>query len=133
MLPIKLFRLVSCLFRFNRNIETLCISIEAKQPKKRFVSDSAETSFGSSFGCFESKLVSKDTLLVAISRKKDIMNRLLILFLYFFTLTIAFAFTNFADSHVQAPVNKKNVYQVYFSKFDFVLLTLAILKFAQTR
>jgi hypothetical protein len=27
-----------------------------------FVSDSAETSFGSSFGCFESKLVSKDTL-----------------------------------------------------------------------
>jgi hypothetical protein len=25
---------------------------------KRFVSDSAETSFGSSFGCFESKLVS---------------------------------------------------------------------------
>jgi hypothetical protein len=29
---------------------------------KRFVSDSAETSFGSSFGCFESKLVLKDTL-----------------------------------------------------------------------
>ncbi len=29
-----------------------------------FVSDSAETSFGSSFGCFESKLVSKDTLYV---------------------------------------------------------------------
>jgi hypothetical protein len=118
------------LFRFNRNIETLCFGIEAKQPKKtvskqtekkekkrkkqkkrknrenpkysvknsnlcsqsncfgwssvcfgsietsklsvsvwnrnnrnkRFVLDSAETSFGSSFGCFESKLVSKDTL-----------------------------------------------------------------------
>jgi hypothetical protein len=29
---------------------------------KRFVSDSAETSFGSRFGCFESKLVLKDTL-----------------------------------------------------------------------
>ncbi len=62
MLPIKLFQLVFCLFRFNRNIETLCFGIEAKQPK-RFVSDSAGTSFGSSFGCFESKLVSKDTLL----------------------------------------------------------------------
>ncbi len=55
MLPIKLFQLVFCLFRFNRNIETVCFGIEA--------SDSAETSFGSSFGCFESKLVSKDTLL----------------------------------------------------------------------
>ncbi len=63
MLPIKLFRLVSCLFRYNRNIETLCFDIEAKQPKQTFfVSDNAETSFGSSFGCFESKLVSKDTL-----------------------------------------------------------------------
>jgi hypothetical protein len=62
MLSIKLFRLVSCLFRFNRNIETLCFGMEAKQPKQTFVSDSAETSFGSSFGCFESKLVLKDTL-----------------------------------------------------------------------
>jgi hypothetical protein len=42
MLHIKLFRLVSCLFRFNRNIETLCYGIEAKQ--------------------LESKLVSKDTI-----------------------------------------------------------------------
>jgi hypothetical protein len=32
------------------------------QPPFCFVSDSAETSFGSNFGCFESKLVSKDTL-----------------------------------------------------------------------
>jgi hypothetical protein len=30
MLSIKLFRLVFCLFWFNRNIETLCFSIEAK-------------------------------------------------------------------------------------------------------
>jgi hypothetical protein len=55
MLPIKLFRLVFCLFRFNRNIETLCF---CKKRNKRFVSDSAETSLG----CFELKLVSKDTL-----------------------------------------------------------------------
>jgi hypothetical protein len=47
MLPIKLFRLVFCLFRFKRNIETLCFGIEAQ----------------TSFDCFESKLVSKDTLL----------------------------------------------------------------------
>jgi hypothetical protein len=58
MLPIKLFRLVFCLFGFNRNIETLCFDIEEKQQNKCFVSDSAETSYG----CFESKLVSKDTL-----------------------------------------------------------------------
>jgi hypothetical protein len=32
MLFIKLFRLIFCLFRFNRNIETLCFGIEAKQP-----------------------------------------------------------------------------------------------------
>ncbi len=68
MLPIKLFRLVFCLFRFNRNIETPVFGIEAKQPKQHFVSDSAETSFGSSFGCFESKLVLKDTLLVILSK-----------------------------------------------------------------
>ncbi len=122
---LNMFGWVFCLFRFNRNIETLCFGIEAKQPKltvskqtkktrkneknrknpnfsvknskicslsncfcwysvcfgsietsklfvsvlkrnnqnKRFVSDSAETSFCSSFGCFESKLVkTKDTL-----------------------------------------------------------------------
>ncbi len=62
MLSIKFFRLVFCLFRFNRSTETLCFGIEAKQSKRTFVSDSAETCFGSSFGCFESKLVSKDTL-----------------------------------------------------------------------
>ncbi len=35
MLSIKLFRLVFCQFRFNRNIETLCFGIEAKQPRKK--------------------------------------------------------------------------------------------------
>ncbi len=30
----KLFGWVSCLFQSNRNIETLCFGIEAKQPKQ---------------------------------------------------------------------------------------------------
>jgi len=42
------------------SIETSKIS---NNRNKRFVADSAETSFGSSFGCFESKLVSKDPYL----------------------------------------------------------------------
>jgi hypothetical protein len=57
-----LFRLVFWLFRLFRNTETPCFDIKAKQPKQRLVSDSAETSFGSSFGCFDTKLVSEDTL-----------------------------------------------------------------------
>jgi hypothetical protein len=36
MLSVKLLRLVFCLFQFNQNIETLCFSIEAKQPNKLF-------------------------------------------------------------------------------------------------
>jgi hypothetical protein len=36
MLPIKLFRLVFCLLRFNQSIETLCFGIEAKQLKQTF-------------------------------------------------------------------------------------------------
>jgi hypothetical protein len=63
MLPIKLFWLVFCLFGFNQNIKTLCFGIDAKQPKQT----SAETSFSSSFGCFESKLVSKYTLPIHIA------------------------------------------------------------------
>jgi hypothetical protein len=61
MLSFKLFRLDFCLFRFNRNIKTLCFGIEAKQPKQTvskqtktnlsvttkqtFVSDSVENCF----------------------------------------------------------------------------------------
>jgi hypothetical protein len=45
-----MFRLFFALFRLNRNTETRCFDIEPKQPKQ------------SSFGCFESKLVSQDTL-----------------------------------------------------------------------
>jgi hypothetical protein len=37
MLSIKLFRLVFCLFRLNRIIETLCFGIEAKQPKQNIL------------------------------------------------------------------------------------------------
>ncbi len=41
----------------------LSVSVKKRNNRnKRFVSESAETSFGSSFGCFETKLVSKDTL-----------------------------------------------------------------------
>jgi len=59
----SVFWLICFLFRFNRNTETRCFCKEAKQPKpKCYVSDSAETSFGSIFSCFESKLVSLDTL-----------------------------------------------------------------------
>ncbi len=97
------------MFCFNRNIETLCFGTEAKQPKqtvskqtdknrkKRFVSDSAETSFGSIRlsnrnlfriktcfesklvsnrnlfrikTCFKSKLVSKDTLAIPASKTR---------------------------------------------------------------
>jgi hypothetical protein len=36
MLHIKLFRLVFCLFWFNRNTGNLCSGIEAKQPKQTF-------------------------------------------------------------------------------------------------
>ncbi len=47
------------------SIETPKLSVSEQKRNnrnKRFVSDSAETSFCSSFGCFELKLVSKDTL-----------------------------------------------------------------------
>ena len=47
------------LFRFNQNTETRCFGME---PKQTFFFDSFETSFGSIFGCFESKLVLLDTL-----------------------------------------------------------------------
>jgi hypothetical protein len=63
MFSITLFRLLFCLFWFNRNTETLCFVIEPEQLKQTFRFEYAETSFGSSFGCFESKLVSKETLI----------------------------------------------------------------------
>jgi hypothetical protein len=68
-----LFRLVFCLFRLFRNTETPCFDIKAKQPKQTKQTkqtscfDSAGTSFGSSFGCFDTKLVLEDTLAVSDS------------------------------------------------------------------
>jgi hypothetical protein len=54
-----LFQLVFCLFRLFRNTKTPCF--ERNNRNKHLVSDSAETYFGSSFGCFDTKLVSEDT------------------------------------------------------------------------
>ena len=57
-----LFRLAFFCFG---SIETPKLAVSAKKRNNRnkcFVSDSAETSFGPSFGCFEAKLVSLDTL-----------------------------------------------------------------------
>jgi hypothetical protein len=39
----KLFGWVSCLFQFNRNIETLCFGIEAKQPKQIVLKQTKKT------------------------------------------------------------------------------------------
>ncbi len=68
-------------FRFV-SVDLLLVSVQSKHRNslfwyrsenrnKRFVSGSAETSFGSSFGCFKSKPVSKDTLLTADSTEQD--------------------------------------------------------------
>jgi hypothetical protein len=43
MLSIKMFWLVFCLFRFNRNIETLCFGIEVKQPKQTISKQTEKT------------------------------------------------------------------------------------------
>jgi hypothetical protein len=43
MLSFKLFGLVFYLFWFNRNIETLCFGIEAKQPKQTVLKQTEKT------------------------------------------------------------------------------------------
>ncbi len=51
------------MFRLYQNTETSCFFIlKRNNGNNRLVSDSAETSFGSSFGYIETKLVSEDTL-----------------------------------------------------------------------
>ncbi len=60
---LQFFRLVFCLFRLFQNTDTPCFDIKAKQPKQTPVLDSAKTSLGYSFGCFDTKLVLEDTLL----------------------------------------------------------------------
>ncbi len=68
MLSITLFRSLFCLFRFNRKTEILCFGIEPKQPKQTFCFGQCQNQFRFQFPlfrivtCFESKLVSKDTL-----------------------------------------------------------------------
>jgi hypothetical protein len=57
-----LFRFVSVYFGLTETPKLAVSLWKRNNRNKRFVSDSAETGFGSSFGCFESKLVSKDTL-----------------------------------------------------------------------
>jgi hypothetical protein len=68
MLPIKLFRLVSVCFGSIEKSKLSISVLKRNNRNKRFVSDSAETSFGSSFGCFEPKLFSKDTLGATMQR-----------------------------------------------------------------
>ncbi len=58
-----LFRFISVYFGLTETPKLAVSLWKRNNRNKRFVSDSAETGFGFSFGCFESKLVSKDTLL----------------------------------------------------------------------
>ncbi len=55
---IKLFQSVFCLFRFNRNTETRCFCRSKTTETNVLFRIVPKHSFGSSFGCFESKLVS---------------------------------------------------------------------------
>jgi len=59
----SLFRFVSVNFGLTETPKLAVSLWRGNNRNKHFVSDNAETSFGSSFGCFESKLVSKDTLI----------------------------------------------------------------------
>jgi hypothetical protein len=66
-----LFQLVFCLFRLTFvcfgcfEIPKLPVSILKRNNRnKHLVSDSAEPSFSSSFVCFDTKLISEDTLVV---------------------------------------------------------------------
>ena len=79
-IKINLFREILCFglsfFCFG-SIETpkLAVSVKMRNNRnKRFVSDSAETSFGSIFGCFESKLVSLDTLVASCRFKSNFIS-----------------------------------------------------------
>ncbi len=57
------FAAVSVGFFFVSVVSKLPVSIlKRNKLNKRLVSDSAKTSFGSSFGCLDTKLVSEDTL-----------------------------------------------------------------------
>jgi hypothetical protein len=59
---------------------------------KRLVSDSAETSFGSSFGCFDSKLGSEDTLAVTYTVNPSVF--VLLKLDFYFALRLVLCNTN---------------------------------------
>jgi hypothetical protein len=73
---LTLFRFVSVRFLLvsvqSKHRNTLFRYFKRNNRNKRLVSDSVETSFGSSFGCFESKLVSQDTLPWTFSNLKGL-------------------------------------------------------------
>jgi hypothetical protein len=62
MLSIKLFWLLFCLLVQSKSRNSLFRFRSETTETNVLFSDSAETSFSSNFSCFESKLVSKDTL-----------------------------------------------------------------------
>jgi hypothetical protein len=57
-----LFRLVFCLFGCFKTPKLPVSILKQNNRNRRLVLDSAKTIFGSSFGCFDTKLVSEDTL-----------------------------------------------------------------------
>jgi hypothetical protein len=57
-----LFRLIFVCFGCFKTLKLPVSILKRNNQNKRLVSDSAETSFGSSFGCFYMKLVSEDNL-----------------------------------------------------------------------
>ncbi len=63
-----LFRLAFCLFGCFETPKLPVSILKRNNRNKRLVSDSAETSFGSSFGYFDMKLVSEDTLVHGSNR-----------------------------------------------------------------
>jgi hypothetical protein len=56
-----LFRLAYVCFGCFETPKLLISMLKQNNRNKRLVSDSAETSFDSSFGCFDTRLVSEDT------------------------------------------------------------------------
>ncbi len=128
MLSIKLFRLLFCLFQFNQNPKTFCFSIKATR-NKRFVLDSSKTSFGSSFGCFESKLVSKESKLVSKESKlvsKDTLAPLITGILIYFNALLSLSSFRVLSSpplpHAHTSVNRWPVLRWLMTTSPFILL-----------
>ncbi len=54
---LRLLQLAFCLFWLFRNTKLPVLILKRNNRNKRLLLDSAETSFGSSYGCFDTKLV----------------------------------------------------------------------------